>query len=138
MIFVYAAGVFDILHYGHIRYLKHAKSLGDVLVVGLLTNKGAARYKPQPLLSYLERWEVLKAIDCVDYIVRQDDTDPIETLKELKKAHNWTFDILCRGADYKKVPQGTEYIEVNGGKVVRVPYSKEISSTEIKRRILEE
>jgi len=47
-------------------------------------------------------------------------------------------DILCRGSDYKDIPQGTGFIEENGGKVVRIPYHNEISSTEIKNRILKE
>jgi len=133
----YCAGVFDLIHQGHIRYLKACRALGDELTVGLLTDDGVARYKPhRPILTYLERWEVLKELKCVDYIVRQEDTDPTETLKIIKKYHDITFDIMCRGDDYQGVPQGTDFIEENGGKVVRIPYSKDISSTEIKNRII--
>jgi D-beta-D-heptose 7-phosphate kinase/D-beta-D-heptose 1-phosphate adenosyltransferase len=135
---VYAAGVFDLLHYGHIRYLKAARALGNVLVVGLLTDEGTERYKfHKPILNYEQRWEVINALRCVDYIVRQDDTDPTETLKNLKDHHGWVFDIMCRGSDYDKVPQGTEFIEKNGGRVVRIPYCAEISSTAIKQKIKE-
>ena len=134
---VYCAGVFDLLHYGHVRYLEEAKSLGDELVVGLLTDDGVERYKPErPIMNYEERWEVINALKCVDYIVRQEDTDPTETLKILKNEHRWVFDIMCRGDDYKDIPPGTEFIEANGGKVVRIPYCKEISSTAIKQRLL--
>jgi len=135
---VFCAGVFDLLHYGHIRYLRASKQLGDTLVVGLLTDEGVAKYKPyKPILNYMQRWEVLQAIRYVDYIVRQDDTDPTKTLETLKEEHNWIPNIMVRGSDYKKVPQGTEFIESHGGRVVRVPYCKEISSTEIKRKIKE-
>jgi len=131
-IFVYAAGVFDFLHYGHVRYLEAARKLGDVLVVGLLTDEGTARYKRRPLLSYEQRWETVRALRCVDYIVRQEDTDPTNTLKILKKEHNWTFDILCRGDDFQGVVPGTEFIEACGGRVIRIPYCQEISSIKIK------
>ncbi|MFA5075661.1 MAG: adenylyltransferase/cytidyltransferase family protein [Candidatus Babeliales bacterium] len=131
-VFVYAAGVFDFLHYGHVRYLEAAKKLGDVLVVGLLTDDGTARYKRRPLLSYEQRYETVRALRCVDYIVRQEDTDPTETLKILKNEHKWRFDILVRGDDFKGAPPGTEFIESCGGKVARIPYCSEISSTKIK------
>ncbi len=132
MIWVYAAGVFDFLHYGHVRYFQAAKSLGDILVVGLLTDDGTAKYKRRPLLKYSERWETVRALKCVDYIVRQNDTDPTETLRVLRDHHKWTFNILVRGDDFKGVPPGTEFIEANGGKVVRIPYCPDISSAKIK------
>ena len=136
---VYAAGVFDLLHYGHIRYLERAKSLGDVLVVGLVDDEGVERYKfRRPLISFEKRWEVVKSIKYVDYIVRQNDTDPTETLEKLKDEHNWIFDIMCRSDDYKGVPPGTDFIVANGGKVIRIPYCWEISSTKIKERLLSE
>lgn len=135
---VYCAGVFDLLHYGHVRYLEYAKSLGE-LTVGLLTDEGTERYKfHKPIMNYQERYEVIRALKCVDYIVRQDDTDPTETLKALKEQHGWTFDIMVRGDDYKGIPQGTDFIEKNGGKVVRSPYCYEISSTAIKERLKNE
>lgn len=138
-IWVYAAGVFDLLHYGHINYLKQAKKLGDVLVVGLLSDEGVARYKPyKPIMNYEQRWEVIRSLRFVDYVVRQEDTDPTETLKILKNEHKWVFNVMCRGDDYLGIPQGTGFIEENGGRVVRIPYTKEISTSEIKRKILKE
>jgi rfaE bifunctional protein nucleotidyltransferase chain/domain len=136
-VYVYAAGVFDMLHYGHVRYLETAKQLGDILVVGLLTDEGTARYKVStPIMSYNERYEVIRGLKCVDFIVKQDDTDPTATLEALK-ASGWHFDIMVRGDDYKAVPQGTEFIERNGGKVIRIPYCSEISSSAIRERIRE-
>lgn len=135
-IWVYAAGVFDLLHPGHVRYLQRAKDLGDFLVVGLVTDEGVERYKfHKPILTYKERWEVVRALRCVDFVVRQEDTDPTETLRVLKDDHKWIFDIMVRGNDYKGVPPGSDFIKQNGGKVIRLPYSKDISSTNIKLRI---
>jgi len=135
---VYAAGVFDILHYGHIKYLETAKELGDILVVGLLSDGGVERYKhKKPVQSYEERYEVIKSLRCVDYIIRQEDTDPTETLKLLKKDHNWTFNIFVRGTDYEGTPPGSQFIIENGGKIIRIPYTNNISSSIIKNRLLE-
>ena len=132
---VYAAGVFDLIHFGHVRYLAKAKDYGDVLVVGLLSDNGVARYKPhKPIMLFEERWEIVSAIKYVDSIVRQEDTDPTETLKILKE-HGWIFEVMCRGSDYKQVPQGSDFIEANGGKIVRIPYCDAISSSEIKKRM---
>lgn len=133
---IYAAGVFDIIHGGHIRFLNEAKALGDVLIVGLLTDEAAARYKSKPIMTFEERWEVLAAIHCVDYVVRQEDSDPTETLISLQNDHHWKIDILVRATDCTIIPPGTAFIEKRGGKVVRVPYTYSISSSIIKKRIL--
>ena len=129
---VYAAGVFDMLHYGHIQYLEKASKLGTMLIVGLLTDAGTRRYKPHyPVLSYWERLSVVKALRMVDMVVPQEDTDPTETLKALKM----DIDIMVRGDDYEGIPPGTEWIENQGGVVVKIPYCKSVSSTDIKNRI---
>lgn len=132
---VYAAGVFDILHGGHVRYLQKARSLGDRLIVGLLTDDGARAYKRQPVMTYRERLEVIEGLRCVDLVVMQDDTDPTATLERLEEV-GIKIDILVRGTDYKKVPPGSKYVRERGGKVVRIAYSSDISSSEIRERIL--
>ena len=136
-IVVYAAGVFDILHVGHIRYLEKAKALGDVLVVGLLTDEGTKAYKYKyPIIPFLERWEILHSIKPIDYVVAQNSTDPTFTLQQLKLGHNDLFpDILVRGDDVSLPVPGQEFVESQGGKVVILPYTKKVSSTLIKKRI---
>jgi len=133
---VYAAGVFDPLHWGHIKYLETAKSLGDILIVGVVDDDGVSRYKPKrPMLCWEERKSVVEALRCVDYVVKQDDTDPTATLKRLVNDYRWQIDIMVRGEDYQGSPPGTHFMNEQGGKVVRLPYSWEISSSEIKRRM---
>lgn len=135
--YVYCAGVFDILHGGHTKYLENCKALGDVLVVGLVNDEGVSRYKHKlPTMNYKERYDVVRAIRWVDQIVEQNDTDPTSTLERLYKERGLTFDIMVRADDYDGVPPGSEFIEKHGGKVIRLPYSRGISSSEIKRRIL--
>jgi len=134
---VYAAGVFDLLHIGHVRYLQKAKSMGDELIVGLLTDEGTARYKPyKPIIPYEQRYEVLMSLRCVDYIVRQYDTDPTSTFMELALAHKMIPDILVRGDDCVGVPPGSEWIEAAGGVVVKISYTQEVSDSKIKQEIV--
>ena len=136
---VYTAGVFDILHHGHINFLQEAKRLGDKLIVGLLTDEGVMDYKSdKPIMNYVERWRVIRGIAGVDYIVEQENTDPTNTLKNLWRHHRQLFpNILVRADDVKPPVPGGEYIESKGGKVVIVPYSKGISSSDIKNRIID-
>jgi D-glycero-beta-D-manno-heptose 1-phosphate adenylyltransferase len=135
---VYVHGVFDLLHYGHVQYLQKAKSLGDELIVGLITDNEVEKIKGyKPIMNYEQRYQVVKELKCVDYVVRQEDTDPTSNMKILE-SKGLGIDILCRGSDYQDVPQGTKFMEENGGKVVRIPYCHEISSTEIKNKILKE
>jgi rfaE bifunctional protein nucleotidyltransferase chain/domain len=130
---VYAAGVFDMLHYGHVQYLEQAKKFGTKLIVGLLTDEGTRRYKPHyPVMTYQERLAVVSALRAVDLVVPQDDTDPTETFKAL----NIQIDVMVRGDDYKDTPQGSAWVKSQGGVVVRIPYCRSVSSTEIKQRIL--
>jgi len=126
---VYVHGVFDLLHYGHIRFLEKAKDLGNILIVGLVTDENAEKIKGKTILDYNERFEVISAIKCIDLVIKQYTEDPTENLRLLG------IDILCRADDYRGSPPGTDFIEANGGKVVRIPYTEGISTSEIKRRI---
>src|SRR5436189_3799823 len=67
---VFTNGCFDLLHLGHIRYLQEARSLGDFLVVGLNSDESVCKLKgpTRPLVSELERAEILAALSCIDYV----------------------------------------------------------------------
>jgi len=134
---IFTAGVFDILHYGHINYLRKAKELGDILVVGLLTDNGTEKYKHKPIMSKGERLEVLVAVKYIDHIFFQDNTDPTDILYYIWNYDRDLFpDILVRASDVKEPVPGQEYIESKGGKVVIVDYTEGISSSIIKERII--
>ena len=136
---VYAVGVFDILHYGHINYLREAKKFGDVLVVGLLTDAGVLEYKMQkPTMYYQERYEVLANIKYVNHIVPQEHVDPTDTLKRIWDNHFGMFpDVLVRADDVELPVPGREYMERHRGRIEIVPYTKGISDTDIKNRIVD-
>ncbi len=125
---VFTNGCFDIIHVGHIRYLKEARSLGDVLIVGLNSDDSVRRLKPlRPINNETERAEVLHSLKPVDYVVIFDEDTPYELIKFLKP------DILVKGGDWK-------IEDVVGRDLVKdtciIPYVEDKSTTEIINKIL--
>jgi len=128
---VYTSGTFDLFHMGHLNILRKSKAFGDVLVVGVSSDEVVASYKKsKPIIPFAERAEIIKHCDYVDKVVRQDVlTDP----KILKK---YSVDVVTIGDDWKtkKLP-GLDWAKENGIQVIYLPYTKDISSTEIKNKI---
>lgn len=131
---VFTNGVFDILHIGHLTYLEEARELGDVLIVGVnsdrsvKTNKGDKR----PINPEKNRAEMLLGLKFVDFTVIFDEKTP-ENLLDLLKP-----DIHVKGGDYKKedLPE-TEIVEKNGGEVKILSFVDNISTTEIINKIID-
>jgi rfaE bifunctional protein nucleotidyltransferase chain/domain len=129
---VFTNGVFDILHPGHIRYLQHARSLGDALIVGLNADASVRRNKgpERPINPEQERAEILEALECVDAVVLFEQDTPAEIIKAIGP------DILVKGADWAEdAIVGRDTVEARGGQVVRVPIEKGFSTTEIIRKV---
>jgi rfaE bifunctional protein nucleotidyltransferase chain/domain len=124
---VFTNGCFDIIHIGHIRYLKEAKKLGDVLVIGLNSDSSVSRIKPgRPINTENNRAEVLSSLEMVDYVTIFDEDTPYELIKHLKP------DILVKGGDWKKEDiVGSDIVP----EVHSLPYISGISTTEIINRI---
>ena len=94
---VFTNGCFDLLHVGHIRYLNETKKLGDILVVGLNSDKSVSLIKPgRPVTPEAQRAEVLSALSMIDFIVFFSEDTPYELIREIKP------DVLVKGADWKK------------------------------------
>ena len=94
---VFTNGCFDILHIGHVRYLKDAAGLGDVLIVGLNSDSSISRIKPgRPLTPESERAEILSSLSVVDFITIFDEDTPYELIREIQP------DILVKGSDWAK------------------------------------
>ena len=130
---VFTNGCFDLLHVGHVRYLTKARAMGDLLVVGLNTDRSVRTIKgdKRPIVSEKERAEVLAALEIVDYVVLFDEPDPLRLIIALKP------DILVKGADWSKDEiVGGEAVEKAGGKVVRIPLVPGSSSTGVIEKIL--
>ncbi len=130
---VFTNGCFDILHLGHVRYLREAKKMGDILVVGLNTDASVKKLKgtSRPYVSELERAEVLASLECVDYVVLFSDLRPDNLIKVIKP------NIHIKGGDYKlsQLPE-RKLVESLGGKVIIIPPIKGRSTTNIVERIL--
>jgi len=130
---VFTNGCFDILHVGHVRYLTQARKLGDILLVGLNTDRSVRTIKGEkrPIVSENERAEVLSALEVVDYVVLFDEPDPLRLITALKPT------ILVKGADWSKDKIiGRNVVEQSGGKVVRVPLVPGSSSTGVIEKII--
>lgn len=127
-------GCFDLLHVGHVRNFAYAKSLGDVLIVGLNSdasvrgNKGPKR----PIVSEAERAEIIAALEPVDYVFIFNEPTPVEWLRVVKPH------VHAKGGDWKKetMPEW-EVVVRGGGKVVRVPIVAGHSTTNIIQKVLD-
>ncbi|MBI5587973.1 MAG: D-glycero-beta-D-manno-heptose 1-phosphate adenylyltransferase [Deltaproteobacteria bacterium] len=130
---VFTNGCFDIIHAGHVRYLNKARSLGDILVVGLNSDSSvkAIKGETRPIVPQNERAEVLSALTSVDYIVIFNDPTPVKLIREIKP------DILAKGADWAaKDIVGGGIVRENGGKIARITLVKGRSTTNIIKKIL--
>jgi rfaE bifunctional protein nucleotidyltransferase chain/domain len=131
---VFTNGCFDILHLGHVRYLSLARSHGDILVVGLNSDESVERIKGphRPIVEQGQRAEVLAALWFVDYVTHFDEADPLMLIKRLRP------DILVKGDDWPLDRIiGADFVQKNGGRVVRVPVVPDISTSIIIQRIKE-
>ncbi|WP_333784562.1 D-glycero-beta-D-manno-heptose 1-phosphate adenylyltransferase [Thermocrinis sp.] len=130
---VFTNGCFDILHAGHADYLKKAKSLGDVLVVGINSDESIKRIKGEkrPIIPQHLRAFLLDSLKPVDYVVIFEEDTPLELIKAIKP------DILVKGADWDldKIV-GADFVLSYGGKVERIEFSFDISTTKIIEKIL--
>lgn len=130
---VFTNGCFDLMHVGHTRYLQAARELGDLLVVGVNTdrsvrslNKGLDR----PIVPEHQRAEVLAALACVDYVVLFDEPDPGRLIIEIQP------DVLVKGGDW--TPDkiiGRETVEARGGVVKTIPLVPGVSTTALVEKI---
>ena len=130
---VFTNGCFDLLHAGHVRCLEQAKSLGDVLVVGVNGDASVKRLKgpKRPILPLEERMELLSALACVDYVTPFDELTPLELIT-LLKPH-----VLVKGGDWtREAIVGKEVVERSGGKVVVIPFSEGKSTSNLIETIL--
>jgi rfaE bifunctional protein nucleotidyltransferase chain/domain len=118
-------GIFDLLHVGHLRYLRAARALGDVLVVGV--NADAAVHKPgRPLVADEERAELVAALEPVDYVVIFNSPTADELLRSLRPS------VYVKGADYSEatLPEAPTAREV-GAELVFLPLVPDRSTTRL-------
>ena len=125
---VFTNGTFDLLHVGHVTYLQKAKSLGDILIVGVNSDSSVKSYKglDRPMNSQTDRLQVLAALECVDYVVLFNEPTPLRLILQLQP------DLLVKGADWKKDQiAGAREVESWGGKVKLIPLVPGRSTTRL-------
>lgn len=129
---VFTNGCFDILHAGHVQFLREARRAGDLLVVGLNSDDSIRRLKgkDRPVNHEADRVMVLSELESVDYVVVFSEDTPIRQIKAVRP------DVLVKGADYRKDQVvGGAWVESHGGKVLLVNLVEGRSTTNIIRRI---
>ena len=125
---VFTNGCFDILHYGHVKYLQEAKNRGDILVVAVNSDSSVKKLKgrSRPVVGQKNRMRVLAALESVDFVTLFGEDTPLKLIKLLKP------DVLVKGGDWdKKDIVGSGLVESWGGKVISLPYVKNQSTTNI-------
>jgi D-beta-D-heptose 7-phosphate kinase/D-beta-D-heptose 1-phosphate adenosyltransferase len=130
---VFTNGVFDLLHAGHVQYLREARTLGTYLIVALNTDESTRRIKGEkrPLIPMMHRAEILAAMEMVDCVTWFDEDTPETIIATVKP------NVLVKGGDWP-VDQiaGREFVESMGGKVLSLPFKSGNSTTNIIERIL--
>ncbi len=128
---VFTNGCFDLLHAAHVRLLEKARALGDVLVVGLNSDRSVRELKGKgrPVMPEQERAEVLAAFDSVDAVTIFGEPTPQELVAALLP------DVLVKGGDWGDNIVGQEEVKAAGGQVVSLPYQQGFSSTALIEKI---
>ncbi|MBX3021074.1 MAG: D-glycero-beta-D-manno-heptose 1-phosphate adenylyltransferase [Bdellovibrionales bacterium] len=129
---VFTNGCFDILHVGHSRYLRDARALGELLVVGINSDASVRRLKgpERPIQTESDRGELLAALAAVDYVVVFDEETPAELIERVEP------DILVKGGDWpvEKIV-GSKFVLARGGEVKSLPFHPGHSTTSLIERI---
>ena len=129
---VFTNGCFDVLHVGHVRYLRKARSLGDCLVVGLNRDSSVKELKgpARPVNPERDRAEVLAALSCVDFVVPFSDKTPLRLIRAIRPH------FLVKGGDWKKKDiVGSDFVESGGGKALSLPFVKGYSTTSLLKKL---
>ncbi|MHC5110255.1 MAG: PfkB family carbohydrate kinase [Planctomycetota bacterium] len=130
---VFTNGCFDILHAGHVDFLRRCRQEGSLLVVGLNSDSSIRTLEKgddRPINHFEDRGTVLAALECVDYVVGFDDSNPENLVRDLRP------DVLAKGEDWAGKPvAGAEFVKSIGGRVAFLPLVEGLSTTTLVERI---
>jgi choline-phosphate cytidylyltransferase/glycerol-3-phosphate cytidylyltransferase len=126
---VYTSGTFDMLHYNHLKMIEYARSLGDILIIGVNTDELVLSYKSQPIIPFEERILLVKALKYPDIVIPQHSLDHRDKVKKLN------FDVFVVGDDWAGK---FDYLKEQGVSVVYFPYGQGINSSSLKQKIYDE
>ena len=131
---VFTSGSFDLFHIGHLNILERSAELGDELIVGVSTDELIQHYKGMPpIIPFEQRFRIISSLKCVTKAVKQ------VKLTEVAQLQREDIDIVTIGDDWEnKYLEGLEWMKKQPGKkVVYFPYTPGVSTTSIKKRIIE-
>jgi glycerol-3-phosphate cytidylyltransferase len=133
---VYTVGTFDLLHVGHLALLEYCRTLGDVVAVGVASDRVVNSYKPNvPVIPLDQREEMLKALHCVDIVRPYHELEYVSACKELN------VDIFVIGEDWGNKPHNIaveSYLKTAGKQIIQVLYNPRTSSTQIKQNVMDQ
>ncbi|MBP1672495.1 MAG: rfaE bifunctional protein [Bacteroidetes bacterium] len=132
---VFTNGCFDVLHVGHVQYLAQAKSLGDLLIIGINSDHSVKRLKGEdrPINPENARALVLAALQFVDYVVLFEEDTPYNLIAQIVP------DFLVKGGDYQiKDIVGADVVQNHGGQVITIPFVEGYSSSNIIKKMNDE
>ncbi|MGL5228649.1 MAG: adenylyltransferase/cytidyltransferase family protein [Bacteroidales bacterium] len=123
---VYTSGTFDMFHYNHLRMINYARSIADILIVGVSTDELVMSYKPKPIIPFNERLQIIEALKTPDIVIPQHTLDHSEIVKKLN------IDAFVVGDDWFGK---YDYLKDMGVQVFYFPYGTGVSSTSLKKTI---
>lgn len=129
---VFTNGCFDLLHYGHVKYLEDAKEQGDILVVAVNSDSSVRKIKGdnRPVVNQKFRLAVLASLESADYVTLFSEATPLKVIKSIKPH------VLVKGADWDKQNiVGAGFVRSYGGKVKTLKLVKGLSTTNLIKRI---
>lgn len=129
---VFTNGCFDLLHWGHVRYLQDARKEGDILVVGVNSDSSVKRIKGKmrPVVNEKDRLRIIASLESVDYAVLFKEDTPLKIIKLIKP------DVLVKGADWNKNNiVGRDIVSIYGGSVSTIKFIKGRSSSRLIKKI---
>lgn len=130
---VFTNGCFDILHYGHIKYLADAKNKGDYLIVAVNSDSSVKKIKAKnrPVIGQFDRLKTVAALASVDFVILFNQDNPLKLIKAIKP------DILIKGSDWSKDKIiGADFVRSYGGKVQTVNLVKGRSTSALIKKIV--
>ncbi len=129
---VFTNGCFDLIHAGHVEYLEEARKLGDLLVIGLNSDRSVRAIKgiARPVNTQTARAVVLAALECVQYVILFNEADPLQLILAIKP------DILVKGGDWPAAEiVGAKEVKAYGGSVKTIPFVPGYSTTDLIEKI---
>lgn len=127
-IVIYTSGTFDMFHSNHLKMIEYARGLGDTLIVGVSTDELVCSYKRAPIIPFEERISIIKALKYPDIVIPQRSLDHTELVKNLN------IDVFVVGDDWAGK---YDYLRDLGVSVFYFPYGSGLSSSNIKKEIIE-